>query len=332
MTQYDDRALTEAWNEEFAPDTTQAPGRRGLLRGRAPRSRSVALATGIAVIGITGVVDAATGGNLREGVRNGTTTSETEIVSNIAASDALKGGYSTRQSNLSSSGGGAIYGCRSTAGGSAAKPPKNPCVRANNLADGFAFEFNATRGESAGSITVGSGGDTKRPFTTNATGVATGLNADRVDGASAADIVAASRVTSGLDADKVDGAEAADLKTRWLLLNEKGEIEDQSGGFKVIDAYGTNANVYIDAGSSLKGKGLTATIAAQNLVDVDGAAGADPTFDGQVSVSRCQIPNVVECAPAGAKTENALVVAPRTATGGDTTATDRRRVYITVTE
>jgi len=37
---------------------------------------------------------------------------------------------------------------------------------------------------------VGSGGDSKRPFTTNATGVATGLNADRVDGKSAAQIAA----------------------------------------------------------------------------------------------------------------------------------------------
>ena len=75
---------------------------------------------------MTGVVDAATGGNLREGVRNGTTTSETETISDINAANALEGGYSTRQSNLSASGGGAIYGCRSTAGGSAATPPKNP--------------------------------------------------------------------------------------------------------------------------------------------------------------------------------------------------------------
>ena len=59
-------------------------------------------------------------------------------------------GYSTRQSNKSTTGGGAIYGCRSTAGGSAANPPKNPCIRANNLSTGFAFEFNATGGESAG--------------------------------------------------------------------------------------------------------------------------------------------------------------------------------------
>ena len=98
-------------------------------------------------------------------------------------------GYSTRQSNLSPSGGGAVYGCRSQAGGSAAQPrPQNPCIRANNLSTGYAFEFNASDGLVAGLITVAKGGDTSKPFTTNATGVATGLNADRVDGKHAEDI------------------------------------------------------------------------------------------------------------------------------------------------
>ena len=124
-------------------------------------------------------------------MRNGTTTRETEIVSNISATTALKGGYSTRQSNLSASGGGAIYGCRSKTGGSAAKPlPQNPCVRANNLSTGYAFEFNAANGNVGGLFSVGAGGDDKKPFVTNATGVATGLNADRVDGKSATDLTA----------------------------------------------------------------------------------------------------------------------------------------------
>src|SRR5687768_765883 len=41
--------------------------------------------------------------------------------------------YGTRQSNKGS-GGGAIYGCRSA-------PGQEPCVRANNLKSGRAFEF-----------------------------------------------------------------------------------------------------------------------------------------------------------------------------------------------
>ena len=159
------------------------------LMGRAPRTRSVVAATGVLVICIAPFAAARTGGPLREGVRNGTTTSETQIISNIASSTTTTGGYSTRQSNLSPSGGGAVYGCRSAAGGSAATPrPQNPCIRANNLSTGFAFEFNASDGAVAGLISVGNGGDNTKPFVTNATGVATGLNADRVDGKGADDI------------------------------------------------------------------------------------------------------------------------------------------------
>ena len=153
------------------------------LLGRAPRTRSVIAATGLLVICAAPFASARTGGPLREGVRNGTTTSETQVISNIASTTTATGGYSTRQSNLSPSGGGAVYGCRSAAGGSAAVPrAQNPCIRANNLSTGFAFEFNASDGAVAGLITVGKGGDATKPFITNATGVATGLNADRVDG------------------------------------------------------------------------------------------------------------------------------------------------------
>jgi len=54
-------------------------------------------------------------------------TKETQIIANTST-------YGTRQSNKSDNGGGAIYGCRSKAGGS---PKANePCVRASNLADG----------------------------------------------------------------------------------------------------------------------------------------------------------------------------------------------------
>ena len=197
---------------------------------RSPRTRSVLLATGLAAVVISPLAVAATGGALREGVRNGTSTRETEIVSSIASSNGLKGGYSTRQSNLSSSGGGAVYGCRSQAGGSAAKPtPQNPCLRANNLSRGLAFEFNATIGDSAGLITAGSGGDTKKPFTTNATGIATGLNADRVDGLNAGQIIAIARTKANLDADTLDGRDSADFLTRFAQISAGGAIGESRG-------------------------------------------------------------------------------------------------------
>ncbi len=189
--------------EAGAPTPTRL---RRLVLGRAPRTRSVLLASGFLAVAIAPFGIAATGDSLREGRRNGTTSRETQIISNIGSTTALTGGYSTRQSNLSASGGGAVYGCRSQAGGSRATPtPQNPCVRSNNLSRGLAFEFNTTIGDVAGAITAGSGGDSKKPFTTNATGVATGLNADRVDNLDAAGIVGVARIKTGLDADTVDG-------------------------------------------------------------------------------------------------------------------------------
>lgn len=211
-----------------------APTRRPRLRmpaaGTSPRTRSVVIATGLLVLGITPFAVAKTGGNLREGVRNGTTTQETQIISNVASTNRATGGYSTRQSNLSTSGGGAVYGCRSGAGGSAATPtPQNPCIRANNLAAGYAFEFNASDGPIAGLITAGTGGDAKKPFVTNATGVATGLNADRVDGLDAAAIVTAARVKAGLDADTLDGKDLTDVQARFAQIQADGDRDETRG-------------------------------------------------------------------------------------------------------
>ena len=129
--------------------------------------------------------------------------------------------------------------------------------------------------------------------------------------------------------DLSDEAVAA-LQPRWLLLDEQGQIEEQSGGFTVLDAYSTNNNVYIDAGSTLEGHGLQATIALQNKLDLDGAAGADPSFNGQVSIARCQTASV-ECAPANSKVPNAFVVSPRQDDGTATGPASRERVYVTIT-
>ena len=127
------------------------------------------------------------GNSVRGGARNPSPdsrrayTKETQIIANVNS-------YGTRQSNKSNNGGGAVYGCRSAAGGT---PKGNePCVRASNLADGRAFEFNANGGTEVGAIT---GPAAAAPFTTTAKGVATGLNADQVDGKSADEITAAAR-------------------------------------------------------------------------------------------------------------------------------------------
>jgi hypothetical protein len=114
-------------------------------------------------------------------------TKETQIIANVNT-------YGTRQSNKSSNGGGAIYGCRSGAGGTA--KGNEPCLRASNLAAGRAFEFNANSGTEVGQIT---GPASAAPFTTTATGVATGLNADKVDGKDASDLQAKFATVNGAD-------------------------------------------------------------------------------------------------------------------------------------
>lgn len=144
----------------------------------------------------------------------------------------------------------------------------------------------------------------------------------------------ANRATSAGRADSIATGAATALKSRWLLINEQGQIEEQSGGFTIVDAYVTNQNVYIDAGSSLVGHGLTASIAIQNKIDTSGDGVADPNFAGEVSVARCQTP-AVECAPPGAKNVNAFVVSPRLPDGTVTMGTalnPRKRVYVEITE
>lgn len=105
-------------------------------------------------------------------------TRETQVIANTAT-------YGTRQSNKSDNGGGAIYGCRSKPGGTPAG--NEPCLRSSNIADGLAFELSSG-GVQVGTINTTAGGDATKPFTTNATGVATGLNADRVDSKNADDL------------------------------------------------------------------------------------------------------------------------------------------------
>jgi hypothetical protein len=92
---------------------------------------------------------------------------ETSVVANNS-------GYALRFSNRRiGAGGGIVSGCRSAVG-------KEACMYADNLRDGLAFLFRVRQGTTGGRIEVQ--GTNAKPFTTNATAVADGLNADRVDG------------------------------------------------------------------------------------------------------------------------------------------------------
>jgi hypothetical protein len=154
------------------------------LRSKGPLVLASAVIIGL--LASSFAVASGEGKNLLLGKRNpgsnnsAALSSETQIIAN-------NGTYGTRQSNKSSKGGGAIYGCRSALGGSTTG--NSPCIRASNLANGRAFEFSANGGTEVGAIT--SGNANAAPFTTNAHGVATGLNADQVDGKGADDIAKA---------------------------------------------------------------------------------------------------------------------------------------------
>jgi hypothetical protein len=157
--------------------------------------RYVVAAALILAIGVpSAAVGFGEGRDARLGKRNpssGSLTRETQIIAN-------NGSYGTRQSNKrNGDGGGAIYGCRSDAG-------REPCIRANNLKGGRAFEFQ-TKGKEAGAITVG---DTSAPpFSTNATGKVTNLDADKVDGKEATDFAgAADLLFAAVGADGALGA------------------------------------------------------------------------------------------------------------------------------
>ncbi len=176
-------------------ELTWASLRRSLQAGGSGRHVLVASLV-LALVCSPWAVAATTGDSLLGGKRNpGGSTSveykkETQIIADIAqgAGGVAKGtgGYSTRQSNKSSSGGGAIYGCR-------AKVGKNACLAAVNLADGAAFKFTVdAKSAAVGELLFGPSTNKpvdKPPLATNGTGLVKNLNSDAVDGKHAADLV-----------------------------------------------------------------------------------------------------------------------------------------------
>lgn len=200
-------------------------------------SPSMIVAMAALVVAATGTAFAAGEGSpLLGGERNPgkdprrALTKETGIIANTS-------GYGTRQSNKSSSGGGAIYGCRSGAGGTAAK--NEPCIRANNLSNGLAFEFATTSGDVAGRIDAKDANS--KPFTTNATGVATGLNADRVDGQDAEQIVTSAR--AGYNPVSVLGFVSASAENADEASARAAAKEEPLGSFGPFTVY---AKCFVD--------------------------------------------------------------------------------------
>lgn len=159
---------------------------RSIGRRIRPRSRAgwAAACAAVLVVGVASVASGATGDVIRIGKRTAG-SGETAIVGNTSL-------FATRQSNnLDGDGGAASYGCRAVV-------TQEPCLFVlNHNTNGSVFRFQSDGGAAVGRIQVnppaGKNASDTAPFTTNATGVATGLNADKVDGQSASDIVAATK-------------------------------------------------------------------------------------------------------------------------------------------
>lgn len=196
------------WSRAWTGRYGRTASRKLRPSGQSPAKLAVALGALLGLLiaplaiaqggGSDGGADAeasATGDVLREGIRNprrGAARRETQVIAGNSS-------YGTRQSNLSSNGGGAIYGCRSGPGGTALG--NEPCIRANNLRDGLAFEFNTTNGDIGGVISKDNldGVDPSAvPFVTNMGGMVQNLNAHRVGGQTAEDIVNAAVPNIGL--------------------------------------------------------------------------------------------------------------------------------------
>ena len=164
----------------------------------------------------------------------------------------------------------------------------------------------------------------------------TDIKIERVGGNAVKEqVLEAGKIGKVSDADELDGQDAAAYKVRWALVDENGAISEQSGGFSVISRPGingqppTNPNIYINAGSTLVGKGLSVSTAIQNTIDRGGLPGADPAFDGDIAVGRCNTP-AINCVPAGTNTDNTLVV--RSLADNTDVTSQTRRFYVEVTE
>ncbi|HYZ29753.1 MAG TPA: hypothetical protein VE570_11890 [Thermoleophilaceae bacterium] len=154
--------------------------------------------------------------------------------------------YATQQSNLRQGDGGAArYGCRSSAA-------NEYCLLSKNTGGGGAFRFQAQKSLLGGVIEVtppsGKTAADAKPFTTTAHGVATGLNADQVDGMSAADIVTAAK----------SGSQAF---SAYALVGPDGKTnKDRTSGVADTNVIHTTAGVYCFTGLSAQPQTANVTL------------------------------------------------------------------------
>lgn len=246
------------------------------------RSRLLRLAALLTTTGLATAPLALAADPVGIGVRNpragATASQETQIIA-ATGRDA----YGTRQSNTGA-GGGAIYGCRSSLDlGALGDPARStPCLRVNNLRGGKAFDFAWDTGPIGGVFQAGASllvpHPGAAPFVTNATAVALGLNADRLDGRHAADLVTEARKSAGLNAETVGGLTSTALIAAAQTGGVRCPADMTAAADGCIETAARSAATFADAAGTCGKAGRhlppVATLAyARSLAGVDLGAG-----------------------------------------------------------
>jgi hypothetical protein len=144
-------------------------------------------------------------------------------------------GWTNRVENVGS-GGALTLGCHAPGGGA-------PCLSANNQSNGLAFAFNSS-GNTGGEILLRNTGGA--PFTTNAHGVAAGLNANYLEGKQANEFQLANQPAANANA--LGGHPASSyVSTGQLLFADVGAgpvLEGHRGATAVTQSTGGSGTTY----------------------------------------------------------------------------------------
>lgn len=286
-----------------ANDSTNEPRRRGVISrlrrrtagspGRAVAFAGVVIAIAVAPVALaSGWGGHSAGFNRRSSLRGGIHNPPHSSFSRTTGLFANTKGWVTRMKNLGS-GGAATLLCGAPSGGSA-------CLEANNSSSGFAFQFMSA-GSTGGTILLKN--TAGAPFTTNAHGVATGLNANYLQGKQASEFQLASKpAAKAEDAEKLGGQPAsAYVSTSQLLfadVNAEAKIEGARGATAVTKsesgktftvAFGESdvskcSYTASPRGAALEGAqiGVAPTSGNAHAVDVNVPEGFSGGFDLQV--------------------------------------------------
>lgn len=230
------------------PASTDEEGARArLLR---PGWRRASLLTGSALAILAAPVALAAGAGNRS-AHVATLSDNTPIkgaIHNPASSSYLRttgifanfNSWTLRVQNVGS-GGSATFGCKAGSNGSA-------CLAAENTNGGYAFSF-ATTGNTGGKILLTN--PKGAPFTTNATGEATGLNSNYLQGKTASEFVTTSGTAK--NSNELGGQPASAYATTGQLL-----FADVSAEPKILNARGASA-------VSKTGESFTVTFGSTNV-------------------------------------------------------------------